>query len=271
MPSKQNRERLFQVSWRKPRACRPSWQGILRPSAVCGQRTKIFRTATRIALCAKHQVARYRRERSQCADKEKSREPRPVQPWADLCHALSSRALHLMEPRTGQRLIFSDLAGFGARAAARKYFKVAFTERPTVSWATLTFQLHADSTARKPGITASDSVFVFINQFQRTHNTQQRAPMQEIHRIEAIFPAQIHQMLEVPTNQRTDSSSIQHSKFLLPSSIQNSKLSDAVRHLPFPEDPPITLNKLPRDPVQGKPLRPTSPAALGFMSHPPIY
>ena len=29
--------------------------------------------------------------------------------------------------------------------------------------------------------------------------------MQEIHRIKAVFPAQIHQMLEVPADQRTDS------------------------------------------------------------------
>ena len=91
------------------------------------------------------------------------------------------------------------------RAAARKYLKVSFTVSPAVSWATLTFQVHVESTARKPGITASVSGFVFIDQFQRTHNTQCWPPMQEIYRIEAIFPVQIHQMPEVPTDQRTDS------------------------------------------------------------------
>ena len=45
----------------------------------------------------------------------------------------------------------------------------------------LTFQVHAASTARKPGITASVSAFVFIDQFQRTHDTQRRVPMQEIY------------------------------------------------------------------------------------------
>lgn len=39
------------------------------------------------------------------------------------------------------------LAGFKVLAAVRKYFKVSFTESPSVSRATLIFQLHADSTA----------------------------------------------------------------------------------------------------------------------------